>query len=182
MDLPIGYCRSCDGPGIKKCGQCQLVRYCSVECQRKDWPNHKLICSKKKELMETISDEDRKYGIYLSKIHYYAVFTTVFNHMERANISFFDYPGCLLDIDTSKCTYKTPVDPIEIFMTSSFWMCDEEFISSILSEYHQTMELEKDTFYIIIKCGNPAKVIGRNRTFFQKILKKGKFTRISLVS
>ena len=29
---------------LKKCGRCQLVRYCSEECQAKDWPSHKRVC------------------------------------------------------------------------------------------------------------------------------------------
>lgn len=29
---------------FKKCGNCELYRYCSKDCQRKDWPQHKKIC------------------------------------------------------------------------------------------------------------------------------------------
>ena len=29
---------------IKKCGKCKNTVYCSVECQRKDWKNHKQNC------------------------------------------------------------------------------------------------------------------------------------------
>lgn len=30
---------------LKKCGKCKSVLYCSAECQKKDWPVHKLACS-----------------------------------------------------------------------------------------------------------------------------------------
>jgi hypothetical protein len=30
----------------KKCSQCRLVKYCSVDCQRKHWKDHKISCSK----------------------------------------------------------------------------------------------------------------------------------------
>lgn len=31
---------------LRKCSQCKSVRYCSVECQRKHWPEHKKECHK----------------------------------------------------------------------------------------------------------------------------------------
>jgi hypothetical protein len=29
---------------FKRCSQCRTAIYCSVECQRKDWPSHKITC------------------------------------------------------------------------------------------------------------------------------------------
>lgn len=29
---------------MKMCKSCKLVRYCSIECQKKDWGIHKLLC------------------------------------------------------------------------------------------------------------------------------------------
>ncbi len=34
------------GKGLLKCARCQAVRYCSVECQRGDWKEHKKVCAK----------------------------------------------------------------------------------------------------------------------------------------
>ncbi|KAJ6566519.1 hypothetical protein B0H19DRAFT_1257727 [Mycena capillaripes] len=44
-------CFSCRSPtkdrnALKRCGGCLLVRYCSTECQKKDWPDHKRFCGK----------------------------------------------------------------------------------------------------------------------------------------
>ncbi|KAM0427255.1 hypothetical protein ACHAPT_007685 [Fusarium lateritium] len=42
-------CRNCgkperDGVTLKKCMRCQRVKYCSAECQKKDWRNHRGEC------------------------------------------------------------------------------------------------------------------------------------------
>ncbi|KAJ7115457.1 hypothetical protein C8R44DRAFT_928527 [Mycena epipterygia] len=46
---PVLYaCTSCHGTkerdSLKRCGQCQLAWYCSRECQRTDWADHKKFC------------------------------------------------------------------------------------------------------------------------------------------
>jgi hypothetical protein len=34
---------------LKKCTRCNLAHYCGVECQRKEWPRHKIECNKYKK-------------------------------------------------------------------------------------------------------------------------------------
>lgn len=34
-----------DGEPLKRCGRCRARHYCSTECQRNDWANHKNECS-----------------------------------------------------------------------------------------------------------------------------------------
>lgn len=39
-------CAVCDAPPIAMCGGCQLLKYCSVECQTKHWDqHHEQVCS-----------------------------------------------------------------------------------------------------------------------------------------
>ena len=43
-------CSSCKrtpkkGEDIKRCPRCHIARYCSVQCQRKDWDFHRFACS-----------------------------------------------------------------------------------------------------------------------------------------
>jgi hypothetical protein len=47
----IERCRSCGKPEgqagvtLKKCSRCQKVKYCSGECQKKDWKKHRAECN-----------------------------------------------------------------------------------------------------------------------------------------
>lgn len=45
-----GFChnKACEEYGKKYCSACKYAYYCSLECQRKDWPSHKRLCDKSK--------------------------------------------------------------------------------------------------------------------------------------
>ncbi|ROT69885.1 hypothetical protein C7M84_011891 [Penaeus vannamei] len=48
-----GICHAClEMPSqkcsLKRCAQCQLVSYCSKQCQKKDWSSHKHLCQANK--------------------------------------------------------------------------------------------------------------------------------------
>jgi MYND finger len=38
------YCASPSADAHKACGRCRMAHYCSVDCQTKDWPEHKKWC------------------------------------------------------------------------------------------------------------------------------------------
>ena len=39
-----GWCQTFGDNTFKKCGGCRMVYYCSTECQRADWQQHKVAC------------------------------------------------------------------------------------------------------------------------------------------
>merc|ERR1719353_2483196 len=43
---PAAYCGNpgCSQPGIYTCSKCGMQSYCSAECQKKHWPEHKKMC------------------------------------------------------------------------------------------------------------------------------------------
>lgn len=50
---PMTLCRTCQKPDIEcpnnklmKCGKCKAAKYCSKECQKEDWKNHKWACKR----------------------------------------------------------------------------------------------------------------------------------------
>ena len=44
--ISVKYCNYCGtiSEHIQHCSRCKSVHYCNVECQKKDWPNHKSGC------------------------------------------------------------------------------------------------------------------------------------------
>lgn len=47
-------CNKCDNPGHLRCTRCAgAARYCSVPCQRLDWPAHKTLCRPKEAAKKT---------------------------------------------------------------------------------------------------------------------------------
>jgi hypothetical protein len=50
LDEKERVCAVCGAsPAVKRCGACKAVNYCSAQCQREHWPNHKAFCGKKTE-------------------------------------------------------------------------------------------------------------------------------------
>lgn len=45
--LGIQVCANCQSmkADFKHCGKCKIVRYCSRECQAKNWSSHKQVCA-----------------------------------------------------------------------------------------------------------------------------------------
>ena len=58
------------GLTLKKCGGCKETRYCSEDCQRGHWPEHKKFCkiSKNFRLLVEISNTDSVLNSYIQKI------------------------------------------------------------------------------------------------------------------
>lgn len=43
--LPIIMCNTCnEKAGSNRCGRCHSRFYCSLDCQKLDWKDHKLTC------------------------------------------------------------------------------------------------------------------------------------------
>ena len=53
-----GAVKSSDGSAIKRCA-CKLVYYCSTECQRKDWDDHKARFVRRPERLRTSLSRER---------------------------------------------------------------------------------------------------------------------------
>jgi hypothetical protein len=56
--LQSGICSGCFAPpktAMKVCKGCGINRYCSVDCQRRSWPQHKLTCNRYDRVNASIS-------------------------------------------------------------------------------------------------------------------------------
>jgi hypothetical protein len=45
-------CVKCNKPSESRCSACITTYYCSKDCQKNDWPNHKIECKKKQKEVE----------------------------------------------------------------------------------------------------------------------------------
>ena len=50
-------CNACRKPTTRMCGGCLLVAYCSEECQRNEYGNHKPRCKKLREIAIALLEE-----------------------------------------------------------------------------------------------------------------------------
>lgn len=55
---------------LKICGNCNSTHYCGIECQKKDWKNHKKLCKKSSEYKDFIPkiDEISRHVASISEI------------------------------------------------------------------------------------------------------------------
>lgn len=61
-------CVICSSKSTKHCQQCNSACYCSKECQKKDWPTHKLICADFKNFdHKARPSPHHKLGIFFEK-------------------------------------------------------------------------------------------------------------------
>ena len=55
-------CSNCKQPSkkgedLKRCSHCHITRYCSVQCQRKDWDFHRFACSVVAKRADTVNNK-----------------------------------------------------------------------------------------------------------------------------
>lgn len=91
MNMNKGNCSVCYREGLNKCSKCNVVRYCSVECQKMDWTKHKTYCSKYK--FENQSDLGKLY-----KLSHFILTIIVADQFKIDGINPDEYSGATITI------------------------------------------------------------------------------------
>jgi len=91
-------CRQCEArePLVKLslCGRCKRLYFCSVECQKKNWPFHKNVCSKQAGLNDMLAElsltapavgqRDKDFRTWLNLFDMTAVYSALGLHRDPA--------------------------------------------------------------------------------------------------
>ena len=54
--------KDCHNDGDLRCSRCKKVNYCSKECQRSDWKQHKKQCKKPEKERSSSKNNDERNG------------------------------------------------------------------------------------------------------------------------
>jgi len=70
MDSTKEICSSCgkEEVGMRCCGRCKSLYYCSKECQKEDWISHKRLCQKLDGLSEGLKNQSIEMGKVLVEV------------------------------------------------------------------------------------------------------------------
>jgi hypothetical protein len=98
-------CMVCEPVKMKKCAGCRSVSYCSIECQRLDWPYHKtkcgevsITCDKFRKIRKNLKVNWACGEYSLSEVcYYFAKFHMIENKVTKSAL--------ILDRDNKSITY-----------------------------------------------------------------------------
>eukprot|EP00026_Physarum_polycephalum_P006017 Phypoly_transcript_06057.p1 GENE.Phypoly_transcript_06057~~Phypoly_transcript_06057.p1 ORF type:complete len:614 (+),score=63.59 Phypoly_transcript_06057:59-1843(+) len=101
---------------LKKCSRCAAAWYCSQECQKKDWPQHKQVCNKLKENRPSVSKKqatmDRTVAMNFFSSH-------VVDFTEQAEDQNLTLPQCVVVVNLTQPTkQKTTIYSISEFYSN----------------------------------------------------------------
>ena len=77
--------KDCPNIGTKLCGGCKLQRYCSLECQKNNWPEHRRMCKshQKTSLLAT------KKNLFTEALSYDNQISEAKKAVDEANLTFY---------------------------------------------------------------------------------------------
>jgi hypothetical protein len=79
----------CGGPPTYKCRRCQSKKYCSIGCQRRDWPLHRQQCTNEQLLSSVIDNAStnlslvEQHAVQMKKPHWQRFLMVIYDALRR---------------------------------------------------------------------------------------------------
>lgn len=128
---------------VKKCGRCQIIFYCSSECQKAHWSEHKKICQKPETRLATLKTREVHSAGYavLNCPGALELYSEIKSGESKEMMIF-----AVADVDES---YKVIENGAKIFQ-ALLW---SDFQQSLRKKYHE-ININDEHFRISVNCNH----------------------------
>jgi len=139
-------CRICATPTTRFCTGCEQAHYCSVECQREDWPLHREDCEIGLRLPFRKNRRVERYAAALKMLgeHYFAEYTRWLRFSPTGEYM----PNRQLDSDIRKLLMKATSTKYRFSIVNHFFSLWQALVEHIFSAVDEKPALESQIGYI----------------------------------
>lgn len=126
---------------LKCCEACKSVLYCSEECQKKDWPDHKKMCKYAKMYSKTDTFLKSQVSNVFSMLGIlYGVKPEIFSSQIFPYDVLFNLQGCVF-VENPNSSETTTLHTDKKLIQFSFLLCDIDYKPVMCGEYFYIIKL-----------------------------------------
>ncbi|KDQ07504.1 hypothetical protein BOTBODRAFT_70391 [Botryobasidium botryosum FD-172 SS1] len=154
----LSQCQSCwkskaDGIVLEKCDGCKMIDYCSPECQRKGWPNHKVKCKINQATVQATRGLEGESNALRS-----------FANKHRPTLAKYSMIALNLVVDRTRCTRDVLLTPFYVIDANVVPLNAEEFGERSAEEMREQLRIADEeqksaglwgSLFVVLRCRFP---------------------------